>query len=122
MNHTGDTAGEFFDDTACATLVSLAGTLYGPASIPAERLRRRPAPAYTPVSQTAVTGAGTAASPFSVTTVVDLGGTGFRLTETDTYVVGQEAYLTTVAVQNNSERGPVGHHLPGGRLLPPGQR
>src|SRR4029079_6905691 len=38
----------------------------------------------------------------SVTTVVDLGGTGFRLTETDTYVVGQEAYLTTVAIQNNS--------------------
>ncbi len=32
--------------------------------------------------------------------MVDLGGTGFRLTETDTYVVGQEAYLTNVSIHN----------------------
>ncbi len=101
VSHTGDTSGEFFDDTACGTLVALGGTLYGPASIPAGG-GAAPRTTYTPVSQTGVTGAGTAASPFSVTTVVDLGATGFRLTETDTYVIGQEAYLTTVAIRNNS--------------------
>ena len=35
-----------------------------------------------------------------MTTVVNLGGTGFSLTETDTYVVGQEAYLTNASVHN----------------------
>ena len=101
VNHTGDSSGEFFGGTACGTLVSLAGILYGPASIPAGG-GASPRTTYTPVSQSAVTGAGTTASPFSVTTVVDLGATGFRLTETDTYVVGQEAYLTTVAIKNNT--------------------
>ncbi|MGZ4694468.1 MAG: hypothetical protein ACXWA3_12665 [Acidimicrobiales bacterium] len=101
VNHTGDSSGEFYGNTACGTLVALAGTLYGPASIPAGS-SAAPRTTYTPVSQSAVTGSGTSASPFSVTTVVDLGGTGFQLTETDTYVVGQEAYLTTVAIKNNS--------------------
>ncbi len=35
VNHTGDSPGEFYGDTACGTLVSLAGVLYGPATIPA---------------------------------------------------------------------------------------
>ncbi len=99
VNHTGDSSGEFYGGTACGTLVSLAGILYGPALIPAGG-NAVPRTTYTPVSQSAVTGAGTSASPFSVTTVVDLGGTGFRLTETDTYVVGQEAYLTNVSIHN----------------------
>ncbi len=99
VNYSGDTSGEFYGDTACGTLVSLAGVLYGPAGIPAGS-SAAPRTTYTPVSQSAVTGTGTSASPFSVTTVVALGGTGFQLTETDTYVVGQEAYLTTVAIHN----------------------
>ena len=101
VNHTGDSSGEFYGGTACATLVSLAGVLYGPAGIPAGG-GASPRTTYTPVSQSAITGAGTSASPFSVTTVVDLGATGFRLTETDTYVVGQEAYLTNVSIKNNT--------------------
>jgi len=104
VNHTGDSFGEFFEDTACGTLVALAGTLYGPATIPAGD-SASPRTPFTPVSQGAVTGSGTASSPYSITTVVDLGGTGFRLTETDSYVVGQEAYLTTVAINNNSNSG-----------------
>jgi uncharacterized repeat protein (TIGR01451 family) len=88
-------------------LVSLAGVLYGPAAIPAgESATDTPGyTPYTPVSQSAVSGAGTSASPFSVTTVVNLGGTGFSLTETDTYVVGQEAYLTNVSIHNATGSG-----------------
>lgn len=102
--YAGDTDPEFYgdeDDGACGTFVALAGVLYGPDSVPAggDATPRTP---FTPVSQSAVSGDGSAASPFSVTTVVDLGETGFRLTETDTYVVGQEAYLTTVSLANTT--------------------
>ncbi len=107
VNHTGDTSGEFYGGTACGTLVVLAGVLYGPASIPAGGSATGSSgyTAFTPVSQTPVSGAGTSASPYSITTVVDLGATGFRLTETDTYVVGQEAYLTNVSIHNSTGSG-----------------
>jgi hypothetical protein len=55
---------------------------------------------FTPVSQSAVTGSGTPADPFMVVTVVDAGTTGLRITETDSYVVGQGAYRTDVAILN----------------------
>jgi len=102
--YAGDTEPSFYGDAdsgACGTFVALGGTLYGPDEVPAggDATPRTP---FTPVSQSAVSGAGTTASPFSVTTVADLGATGFRLTETDTYVVGQEAYLTTVSLANTT--------------------
>ena len=102
--HTGDTVGEFFgsdDSGACGTFVAVGGILYGPEVVPAggDAAPRTP---FTPVSQSAVSGAGTSDSPYSITTVVDLGESGFRLTEVDTYVVGQEAYLTSVTLANNS--------------------
>jgi uncharacterized repeat protein (TIGR01451 family) len=56
--------------------------------------------AFTPVSQSAVTGAGTSASPFTVTTVVTVGATGLSVSQVDSYVVGQEAYRTDVTVTN----------------------
>jgi hypothetical protein len=49
-----------------------------------------------------VTGTGTAADPFQITTVVDVGTTGLRITQTDSYVVGQESYRTDVTLQNRT--------------------
>ena len=52
------------------------------------------------MSQSAVTGSGTTASPYKVVTVVDGTDSGVRVTETDSYVVGEESYRTDVAVTN----------------------
>jgi hypothetical protein len=42
VNHTGDAAGEFYNDTACGTFLVVDGTMYfSPAVIPAGRHRRR---------------------------------------------------------------------------------
>ncbi|HTL86310.1 MAG TPA: hypothetical protein VL856_14075 [Acidimicrobiia bacterium] len=98
VNHTGDTSGEFFDDTACATEIAIGTDVYGPDTIPAGNTPI----AFTPVSQSAVTGSGTAGDPFKIVTVVDVGNTGLHITETDTYVVGQESYRTDVQVSNTT--------------------
>ncbi|MFM6851142.1 MAG: Ig-like domain-containing protein, partial [Terrabacter sp.] len=100
VDHLGDTRGEWYGNTACGTLVAVGTSLYGPQSIPAGS-GATGAPGYqpyTPVSQTGPTGAGTQASPYVLTTVVDLPGNGLRLTQTDSYVVGQESYRTDVAL------------------------
>lgn len=57
---------------------------------------------FTPVSQSAVLGSGTALDPYRVTTVVDAGTTGLRLAATDFYVVGQESYRTDVVITNTT--------------------
>lgn len=98
VNHAGDSAGEFYGGTACGTLIAVGGTLYGPASIPAGG-NASPKTTYTPVSQTGVTGSGTSVDPYKIVTVVTAGS--LTLTQTDTYVTGQEAYRTDVAVKNN---------------------
>ncbi|MDQ1521012.1 MAG: hypothetical protein QOI55_2085 [Actinomycetota bacterium] len=100
VNHTGDASPEFFGTTACATFVAVGGTLFGPASVPAGG-GANPHTAFTPVSQTAVSGTGTGANPFKIVTVVTAGTSGLRLTETDTYVTGEESYRTDVTIQNN---------------------
>ncbi|MDO8484493.1 MAG: Ig-like domain-containing protein, partial [Candidatus Limnocylindrales bacterium] len=97
VNHASDLSGEFFGDTACATLVGVDGVLYGPASIPAGPSVDAP---FTAVSQSAVTGTGSESDPLRIITVVDLGSTGLRLTQTDSYVIGQEAYRTDIAIAN----------------------
>jgi hypothetical protein len=51
------------------------------------------------VSQTAVTGSGTSANPYKVVTVVTAGAK-LRLTQTDTYVTGNDWWTTDVAVKN----------------------
>jgi hypothetical protein len=99
VNHTGDADGEFFDDTACGTLLASGGTLYGPADIPAGE-SASPRTAFTPVSQSAVTGSGTGADPFKIVTAVSLGTSPLHITETDSYVTGEESYRTDVTVTN----------------------
>lgn len=116
VNHTGDTHSEWFQapirnpqdaavdaaDTACATLLATGETLYGPDSIPAGPARANRT-AWTPVSPSVLTGSGTNADPFRVVTVVDAGTSGLRLTQTDSYVVGEESYRTDIAVTNSNE-------------------
>jgi len=57
---------------------------------------------WTPVSQTGPTGSGTAADPWVVTTVVDAGTTGLRITETLSYVNGEQYFRQNWQVCNNS--------------------
>jgi len=98
VNRTGDVFGEFFGDTACGTFAVVGGTLYSPAIIPAGQ----PGVPWTPVAQVGPTGSGAAGDPYTVVTVVDAGSTGVRLTQTDTYVVGQESFRTDIVAANTS--------------------
>ncbi|HEX4466725.1 MAG TPA: hypothetical protein VH025_06020 [Solirubrobacteraceae bacterium] len=58
--------------------------------------------AFEPVSQSPVTGSGTANDPYTVITVVNA-GTKLRLTQTDSYVVGNDYYTVTIDATNLSE-------------------
>ena len=102
VNHADDDAGEFFADTACGTLLVAGGELFGPASIPAGSAAS-PRTAFVPVNQSAVTGDGSAALPYRIVTTVDLEGTGLRIVQADSYVLGEESYRTDVEVQNTGE-------------------
>lgn len=101
VTHTGDTSPEWYGTTACGTLAvdQTTSTLYGPASIPAGG-SASPRTAFTPISQTGPTGTGTSGDPYRIVTVVGLGASGLTITQTDTYVVGQESYTTDVQISN----------------------
>jgi Domain of unknown function DUF11 len=106
--HSGDPAGfEFFPSGSqtgdCGTFVVVNGTLYGFAPFTGSAASgAEPRTAFTPISQTGVLGTGTSGDPFRVVTVVAAGSTGITLTETDSYVVGQEDYRTDVQIANAS--------------------
>lgn len=68
---------------------------------------------YVPVSQSAVTGAGTSGSPFTQTTIFDVAeeevegkpkGIIAQVTETTTYVTGAPDFTSTYAVKNEGEK------------------
>ena len=89
---------------SCGTLVSVGDTLFAPdfvhhdGALSVEFLGAY-AP-FTAVSQSSVGGTGTSADPLAVATIADAGTTGARITEVDTYVVGQDAYRTDVTLEN----------------------
>ncbi len=106
--YSGDTRLELFPSSTkpgdCGTFLTVAGALFAP------NLTQHGSTAsgslgvftpLTPVSQSAVSGQGTNASPFKVTTVVDAAATGVRLSQIDTYVTGQESYRSDVTILNN---------------------
>lgn len=107
VNHIDDAEGEFFGDTACGTFVATGGTLFGPADVPAGG-SANPRTPFTVVSQSAVTGSGTSSDPYRIVTVVDLAGTTLRLTETDTYITGEESYRTDAQLTNTGNAGVTG--------------
>ena len=103
VSHSGDGSFEFYPPGnqigACGTFVVVGGTLYGFFDGGATG-SASPRVVFTPVSQSAVLGTGTAADPYRIVTVVAAGITGITLTETDSYVVGQEVYRTDVQLAN----------------------
>ncbi len=105
--HSGDADGEWYGNTACGTLLATGGTLYGPASIPAGS-SAAPLTPWTEISQSAVTGSGTAGDPYKIVTVDAAGTSGLQVTETDTYVVGQESYRDDVVVTNTASSAATG--------------
>lgn len=105
--HTADAQNELYPPGSipgsCGTLVAVGGTLFAP------NFGQRGGGAtssigeytpWTPASQSGVNGAGTQASPYSVTTVVT--GGPLRVMEVDSYIPGQEAYRTDVTLENTS--------------------
>jgi len=95
--HTADASYEFYptgdQQGNCGTFVLVGATVYGLYGSWGNN-------EFTPVSQSAVTGAGTSGSPYQVVTVADAGATGIRVTQTDSYVVGDEFYRTDIQVAN----------------------
>lgn len=83
----------------CGTLVETGGTLYSPDwqnhDTTATGGGIGTYSAFTPVSQTQVTGNGSSARPAKIVTTVDAGGTGLRIRQTDSYVKGASRYYRT---------------------------
>ncbi|UUY05071.1 hypothetical protein LRS13_05960 [Svornostia abyssi] len=103
--HRNDSALELYPSSArpgdCGTFVVVGADLYAPVvSGAASAIGARTA--WTPVSQTPVTGSGSSGSPFRVTTVAAAGATGLRASQVDSYIIGQESYRTDVTLQNTS--------------------
>jgi len=106
--HTADTFLEFYPPFTipgdCGTFVAVGASLYAP-NFTAHGATATGGlgsyTAFTPVSQSNVTGTGTAVDPFRVVTVADVGLTGLRIRQTDSYVVGDEAYRTEVTISNS---------------------
>lgn len=106
--HAGDSAFETYPSSAipgdCGTFLAYGGTLFTPdfsshgGTATSGLGTRTP---FTPVSQSAVTGDGSQANPYRIVTVATAGN-GITVTETDTYIVGQEAYRTDIDVDNDS--------------------
>jgi hypothetical protein len=85
----------------CGTFLAVNGALYAPDFFSHEGTNTVELGVYTPftpVSQSPVTGSGTAADPWQVSTVVDAGTTGVRLTETTSYVAGEPSYRTDIEI------------------------
>jgi uncharacterized repeat protein (TIGR01451 family) len=109
IGHTGDSSYEVYPPGTTpadyGTFVVVADTLYAPdmaghggtasGSIGTYT-------AFTPISQSAISGSGSSGAPFTVTTVVGVGATGLTITQVDSYVIGQESYRTDVTVANDS--------------------
>ncbi len=91
----GDIDDAFYGTNACGTFVNVGGVNYGPTVSAGAS-----ATDYEPVSQSAITGDGTAVRPFTTTTVVASAVGGFTITQVDRYVVGQERWTTETTVTN----------------------
>ena len=105
--HSADRDYEFFSPTdptgSCGTFLFVGGSLYGPADVPSGSFPVSITP-WTSVSQSAVAGSGSSADPLRVVTTVDAAGTGLRIEQTDSYVLGTQQYRTDIKITNG---GPV---------------
>jgi hypothetical protein len=106
VQHTGDTSLEFFPSVAtpgdCGTFIAVGGTLFAPAFATHDATASSSLgtfTAFTAVSQTPVSGSGGAGDPRKVVTIASAGS--LQVTQTDSYVAGEESYRTDIAVKNN---------------------
>jgi len=108
VKHTGDQALEFFPSSAtpgdCGTFVAVGGTVFGPNFSQHDGsatggVTSGNYSAFSGTSQSGKSGSGTSAKPFKVVTTGTAGSVG--VSETDTYVSGQESYRTDITVTNN---------------------
>ena len=98
--HRDDQRFEFFGGSigSCGTFLSVDGAIYGPAILAGSA--GSAALPWTQVSQAPVSGSGSGFDPYRLVTVVDAGETGIRVEQTDSYVVGDEAYRSDVRLSN----------------------
>jgi hypothetical protein len=113
VKHTGDNALEFFPSSAtpgdCGTFVAVDGTVFGPNfsahdGSATSGVTSGKYSAFAGTTQGTKSGSGTTAKPFKVVTTGTAGSVA--VSETDSYVSGQESYRTDIAVTNNGG-GPV---------------
>jgi large repetitive protein len=100
--HAFDGHPEWFGIDQCGTFLALnqAPNVFGPDG--SRFVSPAFGSAYTPystVTQSPVTGGGGPGSPFTIVTTVDAGNYA-RLTQTDSYVNGEDYYTTKVTVEN----------------------
>lgn len=114
--YTGNPTDEFYppDTTTgttitpgdCGTFVAVGGSLYGPdfstntGTATGFSNGTGGYVNYTPGSQSAVSGSGTVASPYTVTSTATAGSIG--VSQVDSYVIGDESYATAITITNNS--------------------
>lgn len=111
IQHIDDSTGAFYPPSAvpgdCGTFLATGGHLYAPDfashTSSAARSNITPYTAFTPVSQSPTSGTGTQGDPFRVVTQVDAGSTGLHITQTDSYVKGEEAVRTDIKVTNDGD-------------------
>ncbi len=101
--HRDDTTMEFFGGPigSCGTFLAANGTLYGPPIL-AGSVGGSTLP-WTPASQAPVAGSGSRSDPYRLVTVAEAGDSGIRLEQTDSYVVGDEAYRTDLRFTNSTD-------------------
>jgi hypothetical protein len=105
--YVNDSALEFYPPSTtpgdCGTMLAVGSTLYAPDFSSHGTTATWELGGYVPftqVSQTGVEGTGSAADPYRVTTVVDAGSSGLRLTERSSYVRGSNSYRVDTTVTN----------------------
>ena len=91
VNYLDDTDGEFLDDTACGTFVSVDGQIFGPDDVPGNYSERS---YYTPIGQSLEHFGDT----WAIATQVRLGTTGVSLYERDQYTPGDNYYDTSFSI------------------------
>lgn len=103
VGHAADAAFEFFGPSdaigSCGTFLFVGGSLYGPALMSSGAFTLSVTP-WTSVGQSAVAGSGSSGDPFRIVTAVDAVGTGLRVEQTDSYVLGTQLYRTDIKISN----------------------
>jgi len=115
---SGQTAGAFYPAASltatpatgdCGTFVSVGATVYGPdfdanyaSGTGISLTTAGNYLAYTPGAQSAVSGSGTSAAPYAVTGTATAGASGITVSQTDSYVTGQNGWRTDITLRNTT--------------------